>query len=74
MAAEAPDMTAAELELDLDTESERVMRWRIEALERAGYAAATARELAERSYIDLHTAMKLLRGGCAPDTAVRILL
>jgi hypothetical protein len=74
MAAEARDMTAAELELHLDTESERVMRWRIGELERAGYAAATARELAERTYVDLHTATNLLRGGCSPDMAVRILI
>jgi hypothetical protein len=67
-------MTAAELELDLDTETERVLLWREEELERAGYERAVARELAERSYVDLHLATRLLRHGCPADTALRILV
>jgi hypothetical protein len=66
--------TAAELDLDLDAETERVLLWREEELERVGYARATARDLAERTYIDLHLAMDLLRCGCPADTALRILL
>jgi hypothetical protein len=68
--------TAAEqLELeDLDVESERVLLWREEELARAGYERETARDLAERVYVDLHLAMDLLRRGCPADTAVRILL
>lgn len=73
-ATESTYMIAADLELDFDAEAERVLVWREEELERVGYAPATARELAERSYVDLHLAMDLLRCGCPMDTAVQILL
>jgi len=66
--------TAAELDLDLDGETERVLLWREEELERVGYERAMARDLAERTYVDLHLAMDLLRRGCPADTAIRILL
>jgi hypothetical protein len=72
---ESRDMIiAAELELDFDAEAERVLLWREEELERVGYERATARKLAERTYVDLHLAMDLLRRGCPTDTAVRILV
>ena len=68
-------MTAAELQdLDLDTEAERVLLWREEELERAGYARDTARQLAESTYVDLHLATELLRRGCPEPTALQILL
>lgn len=68
-------MTAAELQdLDLDTEAERVLLWREEELERAGYARDTARQLAESTYVDLHLATELLRRGCPETTALQILL
>jgi hypothetical protein len=76
-AAESTGMstTAAELDLeDLDAEAERVLLWREEELERVGYERETARDLAERAYVDLHFAMDLLRRGCPAETAVRILL
>ena len=75
-AAESRDMstTAAELDLDLDAETERVLLWREEELERVGYGRETARDLAERTYVDLHLAMDLLQRGCPAETAVRILL
>jgi hypothetical protein len=66
--------TAAELDLDYDAESERVLLWREEELERVGYEREKARDLAERAYVDLHLAMDLLRRGCPADTALRILL
>lgn len=66
--------TAAELDLDLDAETERVLLWREEELERVGYGREMARDLAERTYVDLHLAMNLLRRGCPADTALRILL
>jgi hypothetical protein len=66
--------TAAELDLELDAETERVLLWREEELERVGYGRETARNLAERTYVDLHLAMDLLQRGCPADTAVRILL
>jgi hypothetical protein len=66
--------TAAELDFDLDAEAERVLLWREEELERVGYEREAARELAERTYVDLHLAMDLLRRGCPVDTALRILV
>jgi hypothetical protein len=75
VSAESLDtMIAVELELDLDAEAERVLLWREEELERVGYERSMARELAERTYVDLHFAMDLLRRGCSPETAVRILV
>ena len=57
-----------------ETEMERVERWRAEALERAGYDADSAHELASRSDVDLHRAIELVEAGCEPDLALRILL
>ncbi len=68
-------MTAAELQdLDFDTEAERVLLWREEELERAGYGRDAARQLAGCSSVDLHSATELLRRGCPESTAVAILL
>ena len=68
-------MTAAELQdLEFDTEAERVLLWREEELERAGYDRDTARRLAEAPGVDLHLATELLRRGCPEATAVNILL
>jgi hypothetical protein len=75
LAAESKDtMTTAELDIEFDAEAERVLLWREEELERVGYERQTARDLAERSYVDLHLAMDLLRRGCPTDTALRILV
>ena len=57
-----------------ESESERVVRWRAEALARAGYEADAARELSARLDIDLHRAIALLERGCSPEIAARILL
>jgi hypothetical protein len=67
-------MPAAELDLHEETESERIERWRVTELARAGYDADDACELASRSYVDLHLAIELLERGCPPATALRILL
>jgi hypothetical protein len=67
-------MPAVELELEIDAEAELVRIWRTEELERAGYEAAQARELAELSYVDLHLATDLVRRGCSPDLALKILV
>jgi hypothetical protein len=67
------DVTAAELPT-IDTEYERVVRWRAEELQRAGYDAISAAELAARTDVDLHSAMSLIERGCAPELALRILL
>jgi hypothetical protein len=65
-------MAATELN-PIQTESEKVERWRAEALEKVGYDAASARMLALRHDVDLHQAIELVQNGCPPGTAVRIL-
>jgi hypothetical protein len=66
-------MSAAEQEV-LETELERVERWRAGELMRAGYEPVAAADLAVRLDIDLHTAIDLLERGCPAGVAVRILL
>ena len=57
-----------------ETEDERVGRWRLEQLTRAGYEETAALVLADLVDIDLHLAVALVRQGCPSDTALRILL
>ena len=57
----------------VETELERVERWRAEELERAGYEHGDAAELASRPDVDLHDAIALLERGCPPELAVLIL-
>jgi hypothetical protein len=66
------EMTAVE-EI-VETELERVERWRAEELMRAGYDPAGASDLAARLDIDLHSAIGLLERGCPADLALQILL
>jgi hypothetical protein len=67
-------MPAAELELEFNAEAELIRSWRLEALERAGYARAAAEQLADLPHVDLHMAVALLRSGCPQATALRILV
>ena len=67
-------MTSPNLAPPREAEAERILNWRIEELERAGYDRPTSRELAERNDVDLHTAVALAHGGCPQATALRILL
>jgi hypothetical protein len=67
-------MTAAQFELIDDTEAEAILRWRFDELVRAGYDVGSALMLASHVEIDLHAASALVRRGCPPDTALRILL
>ena len=46
--------------------------WRVEQLERAGYSAPIAHELAADHQVDLHGACKLLSHGCPEHTAYAI--
>ena len=57
----------------VETELERVERWRAEALMRAGYDGRAATELAGRQDVDLHSAIQLLESGCPADLALAIL-
>lgn len=66
-------MAAAET-IEREPEIERVERWRIEELLRAGYDMTAAESLAVRHDVDLHHATDLVRSGCDPELAVKILL
>lgn len=60
-------------QLEISYEEEKVKRWRLEQLLDAGYELAAAEELAGRNDVDLHQAVELVKRGCPPDTAARIL-
>jgi hypothetical protein len=62
-------ISAAVGEIDVDG----VLRWRYDELVAAGYRALDAARLARARSIDLHLAVDLLRRGCDPETALRIL-
>ena len=59
---------------EVETESERVLRWRIDVLSHAGYDERLALKLALQRDVDLHRATDLLRRGCEPELAARILV
>jgi hypothetical protein len=58
----------------VETEQERVERWRADELMRAGFDPSSAGELAARLDIDLHAATELVDRGCSPELALQILL
>lgn len=66
-------MTAATL-AEKVTAGDPVRRWRLQELVRAGYDPADALVLSGQPEIDLHLAIDLVKHGCPPRTAVRILL
>jgi len=57
----------------IETELERVERWRTSELIRVGFAGDDAVALAARFDVDLHQAIELVEHGCPPELAVRIL-
>ncbi len=57
----------------VETELERVERWRTAELMRAGFAGDDAVALAARLEVDLHEAIALVQRGCPPELAFRIL-
>jgi hypothetical protein len=60
--------------LELESEAERVERWRAQELFRAGYPPEAVFELASRPDVDLHAAVALIvERGCPPTLALRIL-
>lgn len=67
-------MTVVETEIQEITEDERVARWRLDQLVRAGYDETAALVLADLVHVDLHLAVDIVRHGCPSDTALRILL
>jgi hypothetical protein len=58
----------------VETELERVERWRADELMRAGFDPSSALELAARLDVDLHAATELVDRGCTPELALQILL
>ena len=62
------------VETYIETESERVERWRTDELLRVGYELETATLMAADLEVDLHAAIDLVERGCPPDIAARILL
>jgi hypothetical protein len=56
------------------TEQARVLSWRVERLLDAGYDGETALVIGLDERIDLHRAVSLVRSGCPPATALRILI
>jgi hypothetical protein len=67
-------MTMSTVETYIETELERVERWRTEELIRGGFDAESAVLLAAEPAVDLHAAIELIERGCPPDLAARILL
>ena len=68
-------MAAAEVQLPPEeTEIERIERWRLSELIRAGYPVAAAELLAACSEVDLHQAVELAAQGCPADLAIKILV
>jgi hypothetical protein len=56
------------------SEEERIVLWRAEELQRAGFRPVVADALAAHKDVDLHVALNLVKSGCPHDTAIRILL
>jgi hypothetical protein len=56
------------------TEEDAVVRWRFDALVRAGCTWGSALRLAKRRDVDLRLAERLADEGCPPEIALRILL
>jgi hypothetical protein len=58
----------------IETETERVERWRMEELLRVGFDVESASLVAAELAVDLHAAIDMVERGCPPDLAARILL
>jgi hypothetical protein len=67
-------MTMSAVETYIETETERVERWRADELLRVGFDVETATVLAAEPGVDLHAALDMVERGCPPDLAARILL
>ena len=67
-------MTAAQFEDLRVDETAEVLAWRFDALCRTGYDLDAAAVIAANVEVDLHDAVDLVRRGCPPELAARILL
>jgi hypothetical protein len=67
-------VTSGQTELLHETAGQdQVYEWRHRALRHAGYPEDQAQRLALRHDVDLHQAVELVRRGCPPGVAYRIL-
>jgi hypothetical protein len=57
----------------IETELDRVERWRTAELMRVGFPGDDAVALAARLDVDLHEAIALVQRGCPTELAIRIL-
>jgi hypothetical protein len=62
------------LEFEPVTEDDRVIHWRVDELERAGFAPQDVLRLALDPNVDLHLAVDLVAQGCPHHVALRILV
>jgi len=72
-----PTLEAVEVEAAEDNVPDpaaRVLGWRIEQLIAVGFDSDAALVLALDRTVDLHDATELVRRGCPPQTAFRILI
>ena len=72
-----PTLEAVEVEQAEDNVPDpaaRVLGWRIEQLIAVGFDSDAALVLALDRTVDLHEATELVRRGCSPQTAFRILI
>ena len=75
LAASDPSrMPQTAAECVLTDENERILLWRAEVLERAGYDSTLAGVLSAVPSVDLHFAADLVKRGCPARVALRILL
>ena len=63
-----------QLGVTVGAEEGQVIDWRLRELERAGFGPGEAIIVALNTDVDLHAACALVRRGCEPATALRILL
>jgi hypothetical protein len=72
-----PTLQAAEAEEVVESVTDpaaKVLGWRVEQLLDAGFDSNAAFVLALDRTVDLHEAIELVRRGCPPETALRILV
>ena len=67
-------MTGAQFEQLEETEAVEMLRWRFDVLLRIGFDIEQAAVIAANVEIDLHDAEHLMRRGCPPELALRILM
>ena len=58
----------------VETEAERVERWRADELMRAGFDPDAAQKLAHDLTVDIRRAAQMLEHGCPAELALQILL